>query len=67
MLLSGLQIPQLSSLVHGSGGAETLMRVESHSYDLILMPSKGIEQFASIRIPQFGCRIETTSDYLIAK
>ena len=67
MLLASFEVPQFGSLVHRPSRTETLMRVEGHSYDLILMPSKGVKQFASICIPQFGRSIKATSDYLVAK
>lgn len=51
VFLSCLEIPQFSSLVHRTRGAQTFVGIEGYSHDLVLMARKGVEQFSTISVP----------------
>jgi hypothetical protein len=66
MFLACLEIPEFRRLVHRSCGAKALMRVKSHSNDLILVTSKSIKEFSGVCVPKLGCGIETASENLVS-
>lgn len=65
MLLSCLNIPKFSCLIHRSCGEEVFVWIKCNSYDLVLMTSECIKTLTCLSIPQLCCFIKRTCSHFV--